>query len=269
MTASPRVVVHRDAALLAAATAARLVTAVVDAQTVRGHAHVVITGGGLGIATLAALASSKARDAIDWPSVDIWWGDERFLPAGDPDRNATQAHRTLLDSVGVEAARVHEMPAAGDADGATPDAAAAAYAAALAAVLPVFDVLLLGVGPDGHVASLFPGHPATDERDRTVVGVHESPKPPPARVSLTLPTINSARQVWLLAAGAGKAPAVGRAFAQALDTPVSAPGAIPFAIPGDVPLPASRVRGREATVWLLDQEAATAVPAQLIRPTPR
>ena len=246
------VVVHADPALLAAATSARLVTRLVDAQAARGHAHVVLTGGGVGIATLTSLAASAARDAVDWSAVDVWWGDERFLPDGHPDRNVTQARQALLDAVGLDPRRVHAMPAADGRYGDDPDAAAHAYADELAAAcgpaddrgVPTFDVLLLGVGPDGHVASLFPEHPGLSERERTVIGVHGSPKPPPMRISLTFPAINAACQVWLLAAGAEKAPAVGLALTQA----------------GESAVPAAGVHGRTETLWLLDRAAAAQVP---------
>lgn len=144
------------------------------------------------------------------------------------------------------------MPASDGPHGADADAAAAAYAAELAAAagveddgpVPRFDVLLLGVGPDTHVASLFPEHPSVRETERTVVGVHDAPKPPPTRISLTLPAIRSAREVWLLAAGEDKA----RAAAVALS------GA------GEVQAPAAGARGRERTLWLLDAAAAARLP---------
>jgi 6-phosphogluconolactonase len=258
VSAGQVVVVHRDADLLAAAAAARLVTRLVDVQAARGHAHVVLTGGGVGTATLAALASSPARDAVDWSALDVWWGDERFLPAGHPDRNATQARAALLDAVPLDPARVHEMAPTDGAYGDDVDAAARAYAADLAAAarpedhaeVPTFDILMLGVGPDGHVASLFPEQPALYETDRTVIGVRGSPKPPPVRVSLTLPAITAAAEVWLLAAGAEKAAAVGLALSQA----------------GQTALPAAGARGRNRTLWLLDRAAATQVAAGITRP---
>lgn len=205
---TPQLVVHRDKELMAQAAAARLITKVVDAQASRGYASVVLTGGRNGNGLLAALAAAPARDAIDWGRIDLWWGDERFLPEGDPDRNDTQARAALLDSVPVDPARVHAMPASDGPYGTDVDAAAEAYAAELAKAagpenhgsVPSFDVLMLGVGPDTHVASLFPELPAVRETERTVVGVHGAPKPPPTRVTLTLPAIRSAREVWLLAA---------------------------------------------------------------------
>src|ERR1700693_1490642 len=92
----PEVIVHRDAQLLAKAVAARLVTRLVDSMAARGTASVVLTGGGIGTAVLAELAAAPARDAIDWRHLDIWWGDERFLPAGDPERNEAGAQQALL-----------------------------------------------------------------------------------------------------------------------------------------------------------------------------
>jgi len=251
------VVVHADGGLLAQAAAARLVTGVVDAQAARGHAHVVLTGGGVGTATLAALASSPARDAIDWSALDVWWGDERFLPSGHAERNETQARAALLDAVPLDPRRVHPMPASDGPAGSDVDAAAAAYADELAATtsvedhsdVPAFDVLMLGVGPDGHVASLFPEHPALHETDRSVVGVRGAPKPPPVRISLTMPALRRARQVWLLAAGQEKAAAVAMALSGA----------------GEVAVPAAGAHGQRATLWLLDRAAAARVPAGLTR----
>jgi 6-phosphogluconolactonase len=254
----PQVVVHRDNALMADAAAARLITKVVDAQAARGTASVVLTGGRNGNALLAALAASPARDAVDWAHLDLWWGDERFLPEGDPQRNVTQAREALLDAVPLDPARVHAMAASDGPHGSDVEAAAAAYATALAAAsapedhgrVPAFDVLLLGVGPDAHVASLFPEHPGVRESALTVVGVHGSPKPPPTRISLTLPAIRAAREVWLLAAGADKAGAV----------------ALALSGPGELQAPASGAYGRARTLWLLDRAAAAKLPPQLYPP---
>lgn len=250
----PEIIVHRDAAMLARAVAARLVTRLVDVQSARGVASLVLTGGGVGTATLAELRAIPARDAVDWSRVDIWWGDERFLPAGDADRNETQARAALLDHVRVDPVRVHAIPALGDAP--DPETAAERYAAALRSAaqpedhgpVPQFDVLLLGLGPDGHIASLFPESPAMYD-DRSVVGVHGAPKPPPNRVSLTLSAINSAREIWLLVAGADKARATSLALGGA----------------GGVQVPAAGVAGRRRTLWLLDSSAASKLPRGLTR----
>jgi 6-phosphogluconolactonase len=259
---APEVVVYRDGTLLAQAVAARLVTALTDAFAARGAASVVLTGGGIGTKVLSELAAAPARDAIDWPRLDIWWGDERFVPAGDPDRNETGARAALLDHVGADPGRVHPMPGPDGPDGDDPDAAAARYASWLADAaladaggpgdhgpVPAFDVLMLGIGPEGHVASLFPGLPALGD-DRPVVAVRNSPKPPPTRLSLTLPSIQAAREVWILASGEEKA------------------GAVALALTGEGqdPVPAAGARGRQRTLFLLDSAAAAKVPAQAGQP---
>jgi 6-phosphogluconolactonase len=248
MTATPQVSVHHDKAEMARATAARLITTVVEAQTSRGAASVVLTGGRNGNAVLAALGESTARSAVDWSRLDLWWGDERFLPEGDSERNHTQARAVLLDSVPLDPSRAHVMAASDGPYGDDVEAAAEAYAAELAAAagpedhgpVPSFDVLMLGVGPDAHVASLFPELPGVRETERTVVGVHGAPKPPPTRISLTLPAIRAAREVWLLAAGEDKANAVAIALSGA----------------GEIQAPAAGAYGRGRTLWLLDEAAA-------------
>jgi 6-phosphogluconolactonase len=252
---APLVVVHRDRQLLADAAAARLVTAIVDAQSSRGEADIVLTGGSMGSALLVSLGRCAARDAIEWRRLNIWWGDERFLPAGDPDRNETQSRLALLDAVPLDPARVHAMPVSDGPYGLDVDAAAAHYAEELAAAapggqdVPEFDVLMLGVGPDAHVASLFPEHPALHERDASTIGVRGAPKPPPVRVSMTFPTLCAARDVWFLVSGADKAGAVGLALSGA----------------GQLQAPAAGVTGVRSTTWLLDRDAAAHVPKPLIR----
>ena len=254
---TPEILVHPDAALLAKAVAARLVTRLVDAVAATGHAHLVLTGGGIGTAVLVELAAAPARDAVDWPQVDFWWGDERFVPAGDPDRNETGARSALLDRINLDPARVHPMPGPDGPDGGEPEAAAARYAGWLAAAarpedhgpVPSFDVLILGIGPEGHVASLFPGMPAVYD-NRPVVAVRGSPKPPPIRISLTFPSIQAAREVWILASGEEKAGAVALALSGS----------------GPVQLPAAGARGRQRTLFLLDEAAAVKLPHDIGRP---
>jgi 6-phosphogluconolactonase len=252
--AATTVVVARDADVLAAAVAARLVTRLLDAQAVRGTASVVLTGGRVGTAVLEQVRVSPARAAVDWRHVDVWWGDERFVPADDPERNELQARRALLDALDLDPARVHPMGAAGGPDGDDVEAAAARYAAALqraapaGSPAPAFDVLLLGVGPDGHTASIFPEQPAAYD-ERPVVGVHGAPKPPPTRISLGFAALNAAREAWFVVAGEDKAPPVAMALAGA----------------GPVQVPAAGVHGSAQTLWLLDEAAARDLPRGLRR----
>lgn len=252
----PSVLVHRDAGVLAKAVAARLIVGLVDAQAAKGSAHLVLTGGGLGVATLAEVAATAAHVAVEWPRLDVWWGDERFLPDGHAERNETGARRALLDHVDVDPERVHVM--AGPDSGLTAEESADRYADELRKAarpedhgpVPSFDILLLGVGPDGHVASLFPEMPALHD-DRPVVAVHGSPKPPPTRISLTLPAIRAARQVWVIAAGEEKAGAVRMALQNS----------------GPYQVPAAAARGRSRTLFLLDRAAASKLPPGLGRPS--
>ena len=245
----------RDAGQLAEAIAARLVTALVEAQTDGRHAHLCLTGGHIGIACLAALESSPSRDSVDWATVHVWWGDDRFVASTDPERNELQAREALLDHVPLDPAYVHAMPSLDS--GLDVDEAAAVYGRELKrwarpedhADLPSFDVCLLGLGPDGHVASLFPQLPGIHETTRTVVGVHGSPKPPPRRVSLTLPALTASREVWLVVAGADQADAVRLALSDA----------------GPIQVPGAGARGRERTIALLDEAAAASIPPDLRR----
>jgi 6-phosphogluconolactonase len=233
-------VVVDDADVLAATVAARLAIKIIDAQAGRGSASIVLTGGRIAAKVLHALEDLPAAKAIDWSHVDLWWGDERFLPAGDPDRNETQARAALLDALPLDPARVHPMPPSDGPDGDDAEAASARYARELRtgdADLPPFDVLMLGVGEDGHVASLFPEHPVLNETG-TTAAVHDSPKPPPTRITLTMPTIQSADEVWLVAAGPDKTQSVGAA------------------LNGDKNLPAAHATGTTKTLWLLDRAAA-------------
>ena len=221
---TPEVVIHGTPELLAATTAARLVTKLVDIQSSGRIPAVALTGGGVGIKVLALLNDSPARDAIDWSRVEIFWGDERFVPVADGDRNELQARRVLLDNVPVDPARVHAMAASDGAFGTDVDAAAAAYGEIVDA-RDGLDLVMLGMGDEGHVASVFPESPAVYDT-RPVVAVRNCPKPPPTRISLTLPTIRRATEVALPAAGA---------------------------------------MGRSRTLWLLDRQSASALPAGFSR----
>lgn len=248
-------VVHADAATVAEAAAARILLRLVDAQAARGTASVVLTGGGMGSSMLEAVARSSLQGTVDWSRVDVWWGDERFLPSGHPDRNETQARAALLDQIPLDPARVHPMPAS-DSVHTEPERAAQAYARDLALAarpedhgpVPPFDLLILGLGEDGHVASLFPEQPALYE-EAPVAAVRGAPKPPPLRITLTLPAIRSALHVAVVAAGAGKATAARLALGGA----------------GYVQVPAAGVHGKNSTLWLIDRAAASKLPRGLDR----
>lgn len=237
------VVVHPNADVLAAAAAARLITALVDLQATGATPRIALTGGGVGIAMLEQVRATAAHEAVDWGNVELWWGDERFLPRGDPERNETQARAALLDHVPLDATRVFPMGADTGTGPSGAEAAAQEYAGLLGPERS-FDIVLLGMGGEGHTASVFPDSPAVHETARTVVDVHDCPKPPPTRVSLTLPTIRRADEVWIITAGSGKSEAVAKALGGARETDIPVAGA----------------RGRKHTRWLIDTTAAEKLP---------
>lgn len=241
---TPTIETYSDTDALVTAAGDRLVDAITAAITARGVAHVVLTGGGTGIGLLKRVGEHS--DQIDWTKVHIYWGDERFVPHDDDERNEKQAREALLDRVGIPESNVHPMAASDGEFGDALDAAAEAYSQVLieaggAEPTPAFDVHLLGMGPEGHVNSLFPDTSAVKETERMVVGVSDSPKPPPRRITLTLPAITRSREVWLVVSGAGKADAVAAAVGGAKPVDIPAAGAV----------------GRDATVWLLDEAAAS------------
>ncbi|MGH3937089.1 MAG: 6-phosphogluconolactonase [Pseudonocardiaceae bacterium] len=253
----PNVIVYASAEVLAEAVAARLVTRLVDLQSASGSASIVLTGGRSGIAVLRQIAATRAAGAVDWRALDIYWSDERFLPTGHPDRNDTQAGAALLDHVSVHPDRVHPMGSSDGPWGDDPDSAARAYEALLLrrmrpedrdGLAPSFDVALLGVGDDGHVASVFPAFPAVYETERVAVAVRGAPKPPPTRITMTLPAIRCISEVWLVVAGAEKAAAVVMALHGT----------------GEIQIPAACATGRRRTLWLLDRSAAAKLPPDLL-----
>lgn len=254
MTSGSRreIAVSPDQDTLARTVAERLVERLVDLQSDGRTPSLVLTGGTIAEKLHRAVLDVPARAEVDWARVEVWFGDERFVPADDPDRNALQARQAFLSALPVDPARVHEMPASDGAYGDDVDAAATAYADELRRVLgdePRFDVLMLGVGPDGHCASLFPGHEAV-RADGLAVGVRNSPKPPPTRISLTMEMLNRADEVWFIASGEGKAQAVqGAVTGHDVDA-----------------VPASGPKGSDLTLWLLDTDAAAKLPPDVQGP---
>jgi 6-phosphogluconolactonase len=222
-----------DSGALAEAIATRMTDLLELIQRDGRRPSVVLTGGTIAIAAYEALEAGS----VDWSEVDFYWGDERFVPTGHADRNDQQARDAFLTRLGVPNERIHSMPSHGC------DLSTAEAADEYATTLPrePFDLVLLGVGPDGHVASLFPGFPQLHETDRPVVEVFDSPKPPPVRISMTFPTLNNSARVWFLVSGDGKAEAVARALGNGTleDTP------------------ATGAHGIDETLWLLDAAAAS------------
>lgn len=237
--------IFTDKAKLTSGIAGHFTLTVEDLLREKELVHVVLTGGTVGIALLREI---DPENLLDWSRVHLWWGDERFVPASHPDRNEGQATEALIHRLPIPASNVHRMPAAGSF---ALDEAARAYQAELAAFTtdlnptgaPSFDITFLGVGPDAHIASLFPGLEGVTVTDKPVIGVNNSPKPPPERVSLTLPVLNASQRVWIVAAGADKAEAVKRAVG-----PADASAA-----------PVSAVHGQLETILWLDTDAASLI----------
>jgi 6-phosphogluconolactonase len=242
MPSPAEILVHATADDVAEALAARLMSRLVEIQRESRTPQVALTGGRIATKAYQRLGSEGRRAAVDWSRVGLWWGDERFVAADDDDRNARQA-LTALSTLPLDLERVHPMPASGD--GLDLDGAAEAYGAELGQT--PLDICLLGMGPDGHVASLFPEHPSS-YADGRVIPVRSSPKPPPERISLTLEVINAAAEVWFCVTGSDKAAAARLALSGA----------------GPLQIPAAGVQGRERTLWLMDREAAAELPPNLV-----
>ncbi len=198
--------------------------------------RLVLTGGTIAGKLYERLSGENA----DWTAAEYWWGDERFVPEGHEDRNDRQAREGFLNRLGVPEGQIHAMPAHGC------DLSMAEAADEYAQTLPEdqFDVVLLGMGPDAHIASLFPGHPQVHETERRVAEVFDSPKPPPQRITLTYPALNHTRATWFIVSGADKAEAVATALTGA---------------PVEV-APAAGARGLDETMWFLDTAAASKLP---------
>ena len=209
------------------------------ALAAEGRFTLAVSGGSVGETFLPALAGA----AVDWPRVDVFWLDERAVPPDHPDSNYRLAWEPWLSRVPIDPARVHRLRG----DAADLEAAALAAERELRQALGPrgrLDVALAGLGPDGHVASLFPGHPALQESSRWAVAVTDSPKPPPRRLTLTLRAFAAVDLVVVAAFGEGKAEPVRAAFAD-----------------GSSPLPiALAARRAHRRLFLLDAGAASRLP---------
>ena len=232
--------VFPDAETLARTVAEQLLDLLGSIQAAGRVPYIALTGGTIAAEIYRALAQLDSK-AVDWTQVDFWWGDERYVPADSSDRNDRGVELDLLDVVGADPARVHAMPAA-DESHLDVASAATAYAEKLRTHGGQFDLVLLGLGPDGHVASLFPGFPQLDSEE-IAVPVTGSPKPPPERVTLTFNALNRTREAWFVVAGEDKADAVARALADE----------------GSVHVTPARGITCENRTWWLDQPAASAL----------
>lgn len=238
---TPKVVVNRfdDLASVAESTAQRLIEKLIELLQSKEEVHLMLTGGTVGIATLASVRANPAHALVDFTRVHFWWGDERFVAAASSDRNALQARTSLLNFLKHDEAKVHEFPSS-DHD-LSLDTAANEFNALVAAIDPHFDLVLLGMGPDGHVASLFPGRGEVKSQD-LIIAEPDSPKPPQMRLSFSYAALNSADEIWFVVAGADKQDAVAIAM-------------------GEEPhiLPVGNVHGRIRTQWFIDSTAGTKV----------
>lgn len=262
---------------------ARLLIRILDLEAQgRRRVDLAVTGGGDGIDMLRRVAVNPLAGSVDWSRVHFWWGDERFVPADDPDRNALQARQALLDGLvakhGLPEANIHEMPAdtrtleerdaaSEEQDERLTDEAARDYQQEIRTQMgadPHFDIAWFGVGPDAHFASLMPGLPGIrlNDPDQLVCGVTHSPKLPPLRVSLTVPMIQSSREVWVIASGERKHDAMTRVLGQPVqvDTPQGRKTQYLHALYDDASAPVSFAAGRERTLWFIDRTAAPAAP---------
>lgn len=237
-----RIVRLADRNEVADVVARRLLGRVIDLQDAKGRVNLCLTGGSTANLMYERFAALVPESDLDPACLELWWGDERFLPATNEERHSLQAFSRLARTISLKSAQIHMMPAKeGRADA---HQCAAEYAAELGATH--FDVTLLGLGADGHVGSVFPHHPSFEPTSRSVIGVTDSPKPPTDRITLTLPALNRCDELWFMITGAQKADAAARVIA------------------GEPNLPGSYARGKLATYWFLDMEAASELPASFM-----
>ncbi len=225
----------KDGSSVARAAAEAFFVKMDEVLATKPEAAVAITGGTVGIATLAEIAANPRAAEFDFNRVNFWWGDERFVASDHADRNAVQARKALFSKITIDESQLHEFPSSDN--GLDLEVAAKQFANYVAEQNPHFDLVFLGMGPDGHINSLFPGKPAPAS-GAWVLAEHDSPKPPSQRLSFTYEAMNSADEIWFVVAGADKADAVSVAFG---DDPTS--------------LPVGKVHGKLQTIWFVDQTA--------------
>jgi 6-phosphogluconolactonase len=218
---------YADSAELASEVIAQLLQVIEEGLSERNRFDLALTGGTLGLDISSRLVEVLNQNASDFKGLNIWWSDERFVDAESDQRNAIAIHNKLLNKHVV----VHEVLASGNASA---EEALSDYEKKLSQVK--LDLVILGLGPDGHVASIFPGRADLDNLNKVFL-IEDSPKPPAVRISFTMATINSADKVWIVATGEAKADAVTKI------------------IEADLSIPASYVRGSHHTRLIVDTEA--------------
>lgn len=239
----PEILIFPTVEALAEAAAAHIADLAEEAADERGGCLLALSGGSLPPRVHHLLASAPLRDRVPWEALSIIWVDERYVPFDSPDSNYLLARQTLLDHTPIPSDQIYPVPTYYS----TAELAASVYERQIQALLAAhggrIDIAILGMGSDGHIASLFPGHPALDAPEtQHVIAVGGSPKPPPTRISLTPATINRAAAAIFLVAGADKAAKVRAALRGPHD---------PRANPAQIVRPH---RGR--VIWMLDAAAA-------------
>lgn len=218
-----------------------LVSALAEMQTRQEFVNLCLSGGPTITSALAHFAALARTVTFDASRLQLWWASERFVATTDPVRNSVQTLSVLAGDVTLVPSQIHVMPSlTGKSD---PDDAAFAYASEIGDT--IFDITLLELGTDGHIASIFPNHPSYEAQSTTTlqaIGVTDAPVDPPERVTLTLPAINRSRQVWMLASGQDKQTA------------------LTGSLRGEARYPASQVHGTDWTLWFADQDAARELP---------
>lgn len=234
------VLVYADGEQLARAAAALFAEAASEAS---GHPRIALSGGSTPKRMGQLLAADPYRDSIQWREIEFFWGDERYVPEESPESNSGEARRTFLDTVDADEARINPFPTTVS----DPRLAAEMYATQIRTVfgetdgIPVFDLVLLGMGDDGHTLSLFPGTEAIHETERLVVANHV-PKLDTTRLTMTAPLVNAARRVAFLVGGAGKAATLTRVLDGGIDIET---------LPSQIIRPA-----HGQLLWLVDEAAA-------------
>lgn len=227
-----------DSSVIQSAVCDFIVARAQQATSERSCFSIGLSGGS--VAKIISLGLRDRKD-VDWSAWNVFYCDERLVPFSDGDSTHAFFQKELFDKVPIQ--NINAIDPTLSVEDAAQDYTTKIRKLYPGNALPTFDLLLLGMGPDGHTCSLFPGHPGLDETEKLVIPISDSPKPPPCRITLTFPVLNNARCVLVISTGASKAEAV----KGCLEPP-----------PGESPLPAGRVRPTAGELhWFLDEGAAS------------